>query len=51
MNNDDNLHTTKYNNIEPTEFYDTIIDFDSLKEACVTDKGFDVLFSDKRYKN
>ena len=51
MNNDDNLHTTKYNNIDPTEFYDTIIDFDSLKEACVTDKGFDVLFSDKGYEN
>ncbi len=51
MNNDDNLHTTKYNNIDPTEFYDTIIDFDSLKEACVTDKGFDVIFSDKGYEN
>ena len=47
----DPLFSTKYNDIDPTTFYDTIIDFDSLKEACVTDKGFDVLFSDKGYEN
>ena len=51
MNNDDNLHTTKYNNLDPTEFYDTIIDFNSLKESCETDIGFKVLFSEKGYQN
>ena len=51
LNMKDSLLTTKYNDRDPTEFYDTIIDFDSLKEACVTDKGFDVLFSDKGYEN
>ena len=51
MSKDDALLTTKYNDIDPTQFYDAIIDFDSLKEACVTDKGFDVLFSDKGYEN
>ena len=48
---DDTLFSTKYNNIDPTTFYDTIIDFDSLKIACETEKGFNVLFSEKGYKN
>ncbi len=47
----DPLLTKKYNDKDPTEFYDTIIDLDSLKGACETDKGFDVLFSDKGYQN
>ena len=47
----DSLLTTKYNDIDPTKFYDTIIDFDSLKESCETEKGFNILFSDKGYEN
>ena len=47
----DSLLTTKYNDIDPTQFYDTIIDFDSLKESCTSEKGFNVLFSDKGYEN
>ena len=47
----DPLFSTKYNDIDPTTFYDTIIDFDSLKIACETEKGFNVLFSEKGYKN
>ena len=47
----DSLLTTKYNDIDPTQFYDTIIDFDSLKESCETEKGFNILFLDKGYKN
>ena len=48
---EDILHSTKYNNIDPTKFYDTIIDFDSLKKSCEINKGFNVLFSDKGYQN
>ena len=51
MSKDDALLTTKYNDIDPTQFYDTIIDFDSLKESCTSEKGFNVLFSDKGYEN
>ena len=49
--NNDTLFSTIYNDIDPTTFYDTIIDFDSLKIACETEKGFNVLFSEKGYKN
>ena len=48
--NEDILHSTKYNNIDPTKFYDTIIDFDSLKISC-EEKGFKILFSENGYKN
>ena len=51
LNMKDSLLTTKYNDIDPTQFYDTIIDFDSLKIACETEKGFNVLFSEKGYEN
>ena len=51
MSKDDALLTTKYNDIDPTKFCDTIIDFDSLKFSCTTEKGFNVLFSDKGYEN
>ena len=51
LNMKDSLLTTKYNDRDPTEFYDTIIDFDSLKESCETDVGFNVLFSEKGYQN
>ena len=47
---EDILHSTKYNNIDPTKFYDTIIDFDSLKISC-EEKGFKILFSENGYKN
>ena len=47
---EDILHATKYNNIDPTKFYDTIIDFDSLKISC-EEKGFKILFSENGYKN
>ena len=33
-NKKDILFSTKYNNIDPTNFYDIIIDFDSLKMEC-----------------
>ena len=48
--NEDILHSTKYNNIDPTKFYDTIIDFDSLKISC-KEKGFNVIFSENGYQN
>ena len=48
--NEDILHATKYNNIDPTKFYDTIIDFDSLKISC-KEKGFNVIFSENGYQN
>ena len=47
---EDILHATKYNNIDPTKFYDTIIDFDSLKISC-EEKGFKILFSENGNKN
>ena len=47
---EDILHSTKYNNIDPTKFYDTIIDFDSLKISC-EEKGFKILFSENGNKN
>ena len=47
-NKNEILFSTK---IDPTNFYDIIIDFDSLKIACETEKGFNVLFSEKGYKN
>ena len=46
----DILFSTKYNNIDPTNFYDIIIDFDSLKMEC-EEKWFNVLFSENGYKN
>ena len=49
-NKNDILFSTKYNNIDPTNFYDIIIDFDSLKMGC-EEKGFNVLFSENGYKN
>ena len=47
---EDTLHTTQYNTIDPTKFYDTIIDFDSLKISC-KEKGFNVIFSENGYQN
>ena len=47
---EDTLHTTQYNTIDPTKFYDTIIDFDSLKISC-KEKGFKVTFSENGYQN
>ena len=49
-NKNDILFSKKYNNIVPTNFYDIIIDFDSLKMGC-EEKGFNVLFSENGYKN
>ena len=49
-NKNDILFSTKYNNSDPTNFYDIIIDFDSLKMGC-EEKGFNVLFSENGYKN
>ena len=40
--------STKYNNIEPTNFYDIIIDFDSLKMGC-EEKWFNVLILENGY--
>ena len=47
---EDTLHTTQYNKINPLNFYDTIIDFDSLKISC-KEKGFNVIFSENGYQN
>ena len=47
---EDTLHTTQYNTIDPLNFYDTIIDFDSLKISC-KEKGFNVIFSENGYQN
>ena len=47
---EDTLHTTQYNTISPLNFYDTIIDFDSLKISC-KEKGFNVIFSENGYQN
>ncbi len=51
LENQYSLLTAKYNDIDLTQFYDIIIDFDSLKESCETEKGFNVLFSKKGYEN
>ena len=48
LENQYSLLTAKYNDIDPTQFYDIIIDFDSLKESCETEKGFNVFIFKKR---